>query len=745
MGVDNSIEKEMLEIAAYYKKPRWLSDDGSYGLVEYVEDKSGASFIAIGNGLPMAKKVKYRLTGYYQFNKKYNSNNFIVQDYEVMELTGEESIIEYLMAPPFSIGKIVAKKFWRIFGMSTIERLDAELEATIPKEKLVYNRIYKDLRNGEERYINLMELWKNHRQFRKISNFLVRYGISRKKTYALQDECYKQYEENIDVLLKRNPYILMSLSDNRGISLNTCDQIAKALMFPKDSKERILAGIKQALVEALNEGHIFLYDKQIDIGNGKYDLGLIVRAAKLLNTSCEKVTEVLNSRPPGLKLEKGKNGSYRIFLETMYDYEVKLARRIDEIIRKKVAPILQGEQLENCLLAYQQAEGIILAGKQKEAIEKIMGDNPLTIITGGAGTGKTTVLKAILSIAERAELRDICLVAPTGRAAARMAETTEHDASTIHSRISYDDEGSTFKDFVDCDMIVIDEFSMVDTKLAYMLFHALESFKRIVIVGDPNQLPSVSAGNVLKDLIECGRVPVVRLDVIQRQASDSPIAGNAQIVLNGGSVRDFVLSDTFRFIETKSAQETESYIISRYMKLASELSMSDVQILIPQKKGDCGTMNVNSHIQTALYPVSTKTKFRKGDKVINLRNDKESFVSNGDMGYVSYINLDECCVEFESGVQKIYSQDQLEQLALAYAITVHKSQGCEFHTVLIPAIDEHMVMMYKNLLYTAITRGKVCVELIGTQKAVETAMNTVMTDYRNSTLGSRIKFANMAA
>lgn len=401
---------------------------------------------------------------------------------------------------------------------------------------------------------------------------------------------------------------------------------------------------------------------------------------------------------------------------------------------------MDATEVESFLKKYQKENGFTLAAKQSEAVYAVA-ENPITIITGGAGTGKTTSLKAVLAMLDASGNKECCLLASTGKASQRLSETTGRMATTIHSCIACDDsseESICYSSGIECDTLVIDEFSMTDCKIAYLLFSAIISCKRVVIVGDVEQLPSVGAGNVLRDLIESNRVRVVVLDVIQRQALDSPIVANAQKVLRGES--DFLYNANFKFIEAKNV-EAENYIVNRYVDLVKEHGMASVQILTPMKKRVCGTAQLNAAIQERLFPSLRNEKYRIGDKVMNTKNKHDIGLSNGDMGYITNIVDDEYTIEFDSGQCLSFTKIEMENMQLAYSITIHKSQGCEFPYVIMPILDEHGIMLYRNLLYTGITRAKVNIELVGSLEMVKKAIDMVKVVDRNTMLAKRLQFA----
>lgn len=735
---------ETVSLVAKFKQ--MIFEDNGYMVAKYIDTTTQEEVTVSGDDLPIAKKVSYKLWGSYKVYRKNNSLTLALHGYEVERIDTREEIIEYFIAPPYSLGKRISRKIYRKFGDDAIKIINNELseeDLTLVDDlynNRVYNEIFKGLKNDKKRYEAFEEDWNMYHKLYKVVNFLSKYGISRKNVFKLQKEVKKRFDCDIDTMLKSNPYFLMNMS-YLSASLETCDEIAKALKFPRTEQEnmcRVIAGIKHILLQGIREGHMYLSDRHTTQGKG-----LIRLTADKLRISPQEVSEGLRvdlrSNRPNFCIEKAKDGSYRIYLSSYYKQETNLAKKICKISNKKVKPIKTDKELDKFFDKYEKKEGITLADKQKEAVMSVS-NNAITIITGGAGTGKTTVIKAILAMMKDSKLDDACLLAPTGKASRRMAEATGYEASTIHSRLGCGEDDDTFYNYdVECDTLVVDEVSMVDCKIAYTLFEALSTYKRVVLVGDPQQLPSVSAGNVLKDLIDSGRIPIVKLDVIQRQAHDNPIVANSQKVLH--KENDFIFNNNFRFIEANTPSDAAEKLIREYTTQIEKEDMNNVQILIPMKKGICGAIAINKAIQEAINPSIRKERFRMADKVINLKNDKENNVSNGDIGYIeSLIEHEEYTVVFESGERKTYYSSEFDNLALAHAITIHKSQGCEFPTILIPLIMEHKIMLYNNLLYTALTRGKENVILVGSHEALNIAIKTVRTINRNSKLDKRVQF-----
>lgn len=714
----------MTEFWGFFQKR--IYSNGDFSVAVFCDAITGESFTICGEGIPMAKNIKYHFIGELKTYKKTGEQSLKMADYEIAELDNESSFVEYLAMAPIKLSRVQGKKIYRLFREESVEMLDNSPE-------VVYNAVFKGLKNGEERYQRFIQEWHRQRKLLKITSFLVRYGISRKDVVKVNDAVPLDKYNDLGEVIRNNPYFLMNVPGVR-VDINVCDEIAKKLQFPLNSPERIKAGMKYVLRNAMMNGHMFLYSYG--------DEGLIKAVSKQIIVTEREVAAVISTRPEGFVLERDKDKkNYRVYLDYAHEWEVGLAEKIHRFLSRKVAKIMDKKDVEKFLKEYQIEQGFTLAEKQKEAVYAVA-ESPITIITGGAGTGKTTSLNAVLAMLDSAGKTNNCLLASTGKASQRMTEATGRWATTIHSCIACDDSSenaASYGNDIDCDALVIDEFSMTDCKVAYLLFSAIKKCKRIIIVGDVEQLPSVGAGNVLKDLIACGRIRVVALDVIQRQALDSAIVSNAQKVLHGES--DFIYDQHFQFIRTKNASEASEYIVERYSNLIQEHGMGAVQILTPMKKRDCGTMQLNECIQDKLFPALKKEKFRVGDKVMNTKNNHDLGLSNGDMGYIANIVDAEYTIEFDTGKTLTFQKEEMDNMILAYSVTVHKSQGTEFPYVIMPVLTEHSIMLYRNLLYTGITRAKVNIELVGTEEMLKKAVETVKVVQRNTMLAKRLQFA----
>lgn len=716
---------KIIESYGYFQKKIYRNGDFTVAL--FYNAATNQPFKVVGNNVPTAKNIRYHLLGESTIYKKTGEQTLQLMDYEIADLGEENSFVEYLAMPPIKLNRLQGKKIYRLFQKQSITILDHD-----PQQ--IYNAVFKDLKNGDERYKRFIGEWTQQRQLLKITSFLIRYGINRKDIMKLNAAVSIEQSKDLSAVIKENPYFMMGVSGVH-IDISICDEIAKKLQYPINSPERIKAGMRYVLQKAMTNGHMFLYSYGID--------GLMAAVTKILSVSAEEVAAVINTRPNGFVFEHDKKlKNYRIYLDYAHEWEVGLAKKIYEYLSKKVQKVMSKNDVEKFLENYQHETGITLAKKQQEAVYAVA-KNPITIITGGAGTGKTTSLKAILAMLEASGNDKHCLLASTGKASQHMIEATGQIATTIHHCISCDDSNEdriNYEKSITCDTLIIDEFSMTDCKVAYSLFCAIKSCKRIVIVGDVEQLPSVGAGNVLKDLIQSERICVVALDVIQRQTLDSPIVANAQKILRGEN--DFVFDDKFRFIETQNGEEAATYIVNRYMDLIQKHGINAVQILSPMKKRICGTMQLNEMIQNQLFPSLHNDKFRIGDKVINTKNKHDIGLNNGDIGYITNIVDDEYSIAFETGATLEFSHSDMDFMMLAYSVTVHKSQGCDYPYVIMPVLNEHSIMLYRNLLYTGITRAKNSIELVGSKEMIKKAIETVKVSQRNTMLAKRLQYAD---
>lgn len=564
---------------------------------------------------------------------------------------------------------------------------------------------------GKKRVDKLIACWQEQKAIRKLMVFLQKYGVSP----AFAQKIYKTYGDESLGQIQENPYILAR--EMRGIGFKTADSIAEKLGFPKEATQRLDAGVEFVLLQLSEEGH----------------------TCYPLETFCEKAQEMLGTsikeRLDALIAQERivKENDF-IWMKRLWLCEQGIAREIKRLKNGKCR--LREVECEKAVQWVEKELQIQLA-KQQQAAVKLSLSEKLHIITGGPGTGKSTITKAILAITEKLS-RQIILAAPTGRAAKRMSEITKREAFTIHSLLQYDFNEKKFRrdreNPLACDLIVIDEASMIDTSLMYHLLKALPDHARVLLVGDIHQLPSVGPGNVLKDLIASNKIAVTELSEIFRQAAGSRIITNAHRI-NKGEFPDLSIEKKgdFFFIKAEEPEDALEKIVmlvsKRLPKFYRFNSLDDIQVLTPMKRGVIGTENLNRVLQESLNPQTDALvyggfRFGSSDKVMQIRNDYTKEVYNGDIGRIKKIDREEqqLTVVFE-GREVLYPFTDLDELVLAYATSIHKYQGSECPCVVIPVHTTHFTMLHRNLLYTAVTRGKKLVVLVGTGKAIAIAVS----------------------
>ncbi len=585
---------------------------------------------------------------------------------------------------------------------------------------------------GKIRAERITKSWTEQKVVREIMIFLQSHGVGT----ARANRIYRIYGDDAIKIVSENPYRLAK--DITGIGFVTADLIASKLGIAVNSPIRAEAGISYTLLEAASEGHCGLPKNK-----------LITDAIKLLDI--EKIIiedALLHVLKIGEVIVDSINSEEVIFLAAYYRYEQIIAIKLKEMLR---SPLLLPEiDIDKAILWVESKLSITLAQKQKEAIKQAINSKVL-VITGGPGTGKTTLVKSIITILN-AKLVKIKLAAPTGRAAKRLSETSGLEAQTIHRLLDYKPGGGGFKHNEDnplkADLIIIDEASMIDVQLMSLLLKAIPKQSSLIIVGDIDQLPSVGPGNVLSDIIDSNLMPVVRLDEIFRQAADSLIITNAHKINKGiypiTSLNNNQLSD-FYFINAEKGADIFNKVISlitdRIPKKFGFSPLDDVQILCPMQRGGSGAQSFNIELQKVLNPPNESSvekygwRFSEGDKVMQIENNYDKEVYNGDIGFIREINKieQEMVIEFDERKIK-YDFTDLDQVTLAYAITIHKSQGSEYPVVIIPLLMQHYVMLKRNLIYTAVTRGKNLVIILGESKALALALKEKMSTKRYSKL-----------
>jgi len=631
------------------------------------------------------------------------------------------------------IGPVMAKRIVKMFKEKTLDVIENEIEKLTAVEGI-----------GQKRIGMIKKAWEEQKEIRAVMIFLQSHGVS--SAYAAK--IYKRYGNDAIKVVQENPYQLAT--DIFGIGFLTADKIAQKLGFAKDSELRAQAGILYVLHEMADEGHVYFpYEKLIEKCKEMLDIDreIIVLAIAAVSMDKRVVIEDIN-----LNLAEYQENNKAVYLSGYYAAEKYLAERLKKLIAapKSIRRIDSGKAIK----WVQERLSLILAEKQIEAVRRAA-ENKVMVITGGPGTGKTTIINAILKIFSAIKA-GIMLAAPTGRAAKRLSEATGQEAKTIHRLLEYNMRRGGFQKNeespLDCDLLIVDEASMVDTLLMHHLLKALPVNATFIMVGDVNQLPSVGAGNVLRDIIDSGAIEVVQLNEIFRQAKESSIIVNAHRI-NEGAFPNLIANqdklDDFYFIEQEDPQKALELIISlvkeRIPRRFGLNCINDIQVLTPMHKGTVGAGNLNVEIQKALNPgeegvLRGGRLYKVHDKVMQVVNNYEKEVYNGDIGMIS--SIDEEAKEVVVVIDEreiIYDYADLDELVHAYAVSIHKSQGSEYPAVVMPILTQHYVMLQRNLLYTGVTRGKKLVVIIGTKKAMAIAVRNNKTQRRYTLLKERIR------
>ncbi len=615
------------------------------------------------------------------------------------------------------IGPAYAKAIVSRFGLETIDVIENDIERLLEVPRL-----------GKKRMEKIRDSWEKQKDIKEVMVFLQGYGVST----AFAAKIYRKYEKESIAKVKENPYQLAD--DIWGIGFNTADSIASKMGYEKNDPRRCRSGILYALNELAEDGHVYAEPNQ-----------LVEAATKLLDAEEAPVRQALATM---IETKDVIADNDVIYLPPFYHAENGSAKRLQSLLADT-------SLFNSDIAAEPEAEygvksgGIVYDEVQQAAIQKAL-DSKVMVLTGGPGTGKTTTTQGIIA-AFKARHMSILLAAPTGRAAKRMTEATGMEAKTIHRLLEYnpmDGYKRNNENPLEGDALIVDECSMIDILLFYNLMKAIPSNMRLILVGDIDQLPSVGAGNVLRDIIDSQQISVVRLTRIFRQAQSSRIVMNAHAI-NAGHFPNIKngLDTDFFFINQEDADEMVKLIIGLVRERLPKkygYPPKEIQVLTPMQRGTVGAGNLNIELQNALNPTGLSLTrggytFRQGDKVMQIRNNYDKNVFNGDIGYITAVDTNErtLTVTFDSRLVE-YDITELDEIVLAYAVTIHKSQGSEFPVVVMPVTMKHFVMLQRNLIYTGITRAKKICVLVGTTKALAYAIKQNTVSKRNTKLKERL-------
>lgn len=669
----------------------------------------------VGNLLEVPAGSVLLCEGDWKVDKRYGSQ-FVAQTWEEVMPATLYGIEKYLGS---GLVKGIGPKFAQLivsrFGLDTIEIIETDIK-----------RLYEVPGIGQKRVEKIAESWEKQKDIKNVMLFLQGYGVS--TAYAAK--IYRQYgKESIDTV-KTNPYKLAD--DIWGIGFKTADTIASKMGYEKNDLRRLKSGVTYTLSHMAEEGNVYAEEEQ-----------LVKSAIELLDADETPVRQAISEM---LQSEDLIADAEAIYMPPFYYAEVGTANRLN-----KLMDCVEGSLFNIIpdISVISKQTGVEYDEVQAEAIREAV-SSKVMVLTGGPGTGKTTTTQGIIAALKAMGLR-ILLAAPTGRAAKRMSEATGMEAKTIHRLLEYNPKDGYKRNDdnpLEGDALIVDECSMIDLLLMNNLMKAIPAGMRLVLVGDIDQLPSVGAGNVLRDIIDSNRIPVIRLTRIFRQAQES------RIVMSAHAINKGVFPDTsngkntdFFFIQQEDpeqAVDTIVKLVKERLPNAYKRPTSDIQVLTPMQRGIVGAANLNMALQTVLNPGQVSLNrsgysFRQGDRVMQLRNNYDKEVFNGDLGYIERVAMEDrtLFVCFDGRTVE-YDVSELDELTLAYATTIHKSQGSEYPIVVMPVLMTHYVMLQRNLIYTGITRAKKICVLVGTKKALSFAIRNLSVLKRNTKLTERL-------
>jgi exodeoxyribonuclease V alpha subunit len=628
------------------------------------------------------------------------------------------------------VGPVTASRIVDHFGLNILDIIE-----TAP------HRLREVPGIGDHRVKTITNAWEEQKQIKEIMIFLQGQGVST----SLAVRIYKQYGQESIQTVKTNPYQLAR--DVFGIGFRTADKIARQMGISLSAPSRLQAGLLYTLSQLSDDGHCYATQEQL--------LNQAIQLLEVSQAACEEQLQILIQQDM-LIAEDGEDGK-AIYLPPFFLSERGVAsrlRRIQLAVRDRLAEFKTVDWARAFDWLSKQSP-VILTEQQKEAVRMAL-TCKVSILTGGPGTGKSTITGSIIRLVQ-ARSRSVLLSAPTGRAAKRLSEATGLESKTIHRLLEFKPNGSSLflrdqKNPLDADLIIVDETSMVDILLMNHLLAAVDQGSHLLLVGDVEQLPSVGPGNVLRDMIQSTVIPVTRLEQIFRQAEDSFIIVNAHRI-NQGEMPVFpnTARDFFLFSE-KDPQKAAEWVLELVSKRIPEKfgfkSVNEIQVLSPMHRGAVGVAELNEHLQAVLNPpIEGKLEFRHGhrifrvgDRVMQIRNDYDRQVFNGDMGLITAINLEEAVIDIDFDGRQVQAEfSQLDEMVHSYAVSIHKSQGSEFPVVVIPMLTQHYLMLQRNLLYTGVTRARKLVVIVGSKQAIAMAVRNNRIAARNTRLSRRLQ------
>ena len=716
------MKMEQIVVRGIAERLLFEAPDSDYRVFRLHDEADDATYTVTGHGTKPLVGDRLEIKGHWVQHKRYG-RQFAADGWSRIIPESVDGIERFLGSGAVKgLGPALAHRVVAAFGKDTMKILERDPQRLLEVEGI-----------GPKKLAVITESFYEEKQVNDIAYDLEQHGVAGRYAGRL----LQKYGDDVHYVLTEEPYRMIAEID--GIGFKTADQMALAYGMDRQDPQRLSAGLTYVLQTMTQNGHVCIPDAE-----------LVRRAAFILQADALGLHDILKEAiEVGQLCTADFQGTVYVYMPEAYEEENYIARRIQDMAAMKPLPMKTHVQL--FLDRWQDSCHFELADKQREAVEKSL-ESGMTVITGGPGTGKTTVVQTIIRLAEQEGLR-ILLCAPTGRAAKRLAETTQRKAKTIHRLLIPDGRQGRIQVFeynetklLPADLVIVDEVSMLDMEMMYHLLSALKPQCRCILVGDADQLPSVGAGAVLHDIIASGQVPVVRLDTIFRQQEGGRIVTNAHLI-NSGRLPVVNEDPEFRFVEIEDEAQGAEKISALYnSELLETGDKFAVQVLSPMYKNPCGVDNLNQLIQGRFNPPAEgkgelKGKnviFRVGDKVMQKHNDYEKGVFNGDIGEIFAIQKDMVYVRYPEQDVK-YEGQEVDEITLAYAITVHKSQGSEYHTVIMVLVNSHAIMLQRNLFYTAVTRAKRKVILVGSKRAVQTAVQNQRTSRRFTLLIPRLQ------
>jgi exodeoxyribonuclease V alpha subunit len=726
----------MLTLEGVLERITYHNEENGYTVAKLTPDGQDYEVAVIGNMLGVSVGEHVRLQGEWTVHGQYG-RQFKVESYASVLPATAAGMEKYLGSGLIKgVGPVTAKRIVRKFGADTLSVIDEEPE-----------RLHEVLGVGPKRVRLIKAAWQEQRQIREVMVFLQSNGVSP----ALAVRIYKQYGDGAAAVVKNDPYRLAR--DVFGIGFITADKIARNLGIAPDAPERVAAGVAYTLSQKADNGHVYVPQRE-----------LVEESAKLLDVppplaaaAIESLRQDEQVHVEPLAGATGLAEERAVYLTPFYYGEVGVAGRLRRLLEAAADRLFVFRSFDwpQALAVMQRETRLQLTAKQQEAVRTALIER-VTVLTGGPGTGKTTCLLTAIRLLEAAR-RSYVLASPTGRAAKRLSEATGRPAKTIHRLLEFSPGGGfTFQrneeNPLDVDMVIVDEASMLDLLLANHLLKAISPGAHLLFVGDIDQLPPIGAGNVLRDVIDSGAASVVRLDVIFRQAAGSYIIENAHRINQGRMPewsaersQDFFL---FQTDDPQRAADLAVELVHERIPRKFGIPPAGIQVLSPMHRGEVGVGALNERLQATLNPPTSQKPerrlggriFRLGDRVMQMRNNYDKDVYNGDLGQITALDLEEQVLTVRIDDRSVpYDFLELDELVHAYAVSVHKAQGSEFPAVVVPLMTQHYMMLQRNLLYTAVTRAKRLVVLVGTPRAIAIAVNNNRIADRYSGLAERLR------